>query len=147
MSRNEELPNPGKTVTFLVSVEDVTAKVMADVTDEMSESERNNKIDAVSNKLEKEAKGDTHYEVYVRSFFNSNQYYLFVTETFKDVRLVGAPPQALGKFGGDTDNWMWPRHTNDFAMFRVYADTDGKTGIVFQKIMCLINQNISFQFL
>src|SRR5210317_1541351 len=78
MSRDEELPNPGKTVTFLVSVEDVTAKVMADITDEMSETERNNKINSVSNQLENEAKGNTHYEVYVRSFFNSNQYYLFV---------------------------------------------------------------------
>jgi len=126
MSRDKELPNPGKTVTFLISVEDVTEKVMAEITDGMSEKERNNKINSVSNKLEREAKGNTHHEVYVRGFFNSNQYYLFVTETFKDVRLVGAPPQALGKFGGDTDNWMWPRHTNDFAMFRVYAGPDGK---------------------
>jgi len=126
MSRDEELPNPGKTITFLVRVENVTTKVLADVTDEMSEKERNKIINTASNKLEKEAKGDTHYEVYVRSFFNSNQFYLFVTETFKDVRLVGAPPQALGKFGGDTDNWMWPRHTNDFAMLRVYAGPDGK---------------------
>ena len=126
MSRDEELPNPGKTVTFLVSVEDVTEKVLADVTDDMSEDERNKGIDKVSYELEKEAKGDTHYEVYVRSFFNSNKYYLFVVETFKDIRLVGAPPQALGKFGGDTDNWMWPRHTNDFSMFRVYSGVDGK---------------------
>ncbi len=124
-SKDEELPNPGKTVTFLISVEDVTAKVLADVTDEMSESERNNKIDQVVRQLEREAKGDSHYEVYIRDFFKANQYFLFVTETFKDVRLVGAPPQALGKFGGDTDNWMWPRHTNDFSMFRVYCAPDG----------------------
>ncbi|KJF42803.1 peptidase S46 [Draconibacterium sediminis] len=124
-SKEEELPNPGKTVTFLISVEDVTAKVLADITDEMSESERNNKIDQVVRQLEKEAKGDSHYEVYIRDFFKANQYFLFVTETFKDVRLVGAPPQALGKFGGDTDNWMWPRHTNDFSMFRVYCAPDG----------------------
>ncbi|WP_394706689.1 S46 family peptidase [uncultured Draconibacterium sp.] len=124
-SKEEELPNPGKTVTFLISVEDVTAKVLADVTDEMSESERNNKIDQVVRQLEREAKGDSHYEVYIRDFFKANQYFLFVTETFKDVRLVGAPPQALGKFGGDTDNWMWPRHTNDFSMFRVYCAPDG----------------------
>jgi len=125
MSRDEELPNPGKTVTFLLSVEDVTGKVLAEVTDEMSESERNKKIDEVTHRLEKEAKGDTHHEVYIRNFFNANQYFLFVTETFKDIRLVGAPPQALGKFGGDTDNWMWPRHTNDFSMFRVYCAPDG----------------------
>ncbi|WP_303923170.1 S46 family peptidase [Draconibacterium sediminis] len=124
-SKEEELPNPGKTVTFLISVEDVTAKVLADITDEMSESERNNKIDQVVRQLEREAKGDSHYEVYIRDFFKANQYFLFVTETFKDVRLVGAPPQALGKFGGDTDNWMWPRHTNDFSMFRVYCAPDG----------------------
>ena len=126
MSREEELPNPGKTVSFLISIEDVTDKVLADVSGEMSFSERNAKINEVSEKLGKDAKGETHYETYVRSFFNDNKYYLFVVETFRDVRLVGAPPQALGKFGGDTDNWMWPRHTNDFSMFRVYCGPDGK---------------------
>ncbi|MDD4754854.1 MAG: S46 family peptidase [Prolixibacteraceae bacterium] len=126
MSYEEELPNPGKTVSFLVSIEDVTDKVLAEVTDDMSEEERSKKIYTVANELEKEAKKDTHYETFVRSFFNSNQYHLFVTETFSDVRLVGAPPQALGKFGGDTDNWMWPRHTNDFSIFRVYSGPDGK---------------------
>ena len=126
MSRDEELPNPGKTVSFLVRVEDVTDKVLADVTDEMNESQRSEKIDVVSSQLEREARKDTHYESYVRSFFNSNKYYLFVLETFRDIRLVGAPPQALGKFGGDTDNWMWPRHTNDFSIFRVYCSPDGK---------------------
>ncbi len=125
MSKDEELPNPGKTVTFLLSVEDVTAKVLANVTDDMSEGERAQKIDEATRQLEREAKGDTHYEVYIRDFFNANQYFLFVTETFKDIRLVGAPPQALGKFGGDTDNWMWPRHTNDFSMFRIYCAPDG----------------------
>jgi len=126
MTRDAELPNPGKTVSFLVRIEDVTDKVLANVTDNMSEEERRNEIRSVTSKLENEAKGDTHYETYVRNFFNSNQYFLFVTETFRDIRLVGAPPQALGKFGGDTDNWMWPRHTSDFAMFRVYAGPDGK---------------------
>ncbi len=125
MSRDEELPNPGKSVSFLINVEDVTDKVLADVTDDMNEEARAGKIDEVSAQLEKEAKGDTHYETYVRNFFNDNKYYLFVMETFKDVRLVGAPPQAMGKFGGDTDNWMWPRHTNDFSMFRVYCAPDG----------------------
>lgn len=126
MSKDEELPNPGKTVSFLIRVEDVTAKVMAGVTENMSDEEVEKAISKVSNELEKEAKGDTHYETYVRSFFNSNRYFLFVMETFKDIRLVGAPPQALGKFGGDTDNWMWPRHTNDFSMFRIYCGPDGK---------------------
>ena len=126
MSYEEELPNPGKTVSLLVRIEDVTDKVLAGVTDEMSEEERSKNIYSAANELEKEAKKDTHYETFVRSFFNSNQYHLFVTETFMDVRLVGAPPQALGKFGGDTDNWMWPRHTNDFSLFRVYTGPDGK---------------------
>jgi hypothetical protein len=107
-------------------VEDVTDQVLKGVTNEMTEKERTDLITSASNRIESEAKGDTHYETYVRSFFNSNRYYLFVTETFRDVRLVGAPPQALGKFGGDTDNWMWPRHTADFSMFRVYSGPDGK---------------------
>ena len=126
MSRKEELPNPGKTVTFLISIEDVTSQVLADVTDDMSNDERNRIVRKASSELENKAKDDTHYETYVRSFFSSNQYFLFLVETFKDIRLVGAPPQALGKFGGDTDNWMWPRHTNDFSMFRVYCGPDGK---------------------
>jgi len=126
MSRDEELPNPGKTATFLIRMEDVTDKVLANVTNNMSDNERSNKINEVANQLEREAKGNSHYEVFVKDFFNGNQYFLFVTETFKDIRLVGAPPQALGKFGGDTDNWMWPRHTNDFSMFRVYCGPDGK---------------------
>lgn len=126
MTREEELPNPGKSVSFLVRIEDVTPKVLSELTDEMTEEERNEKIDSITRVLENEAKGDTHYETYVRSFFNSNQFHLFVTETFNDVRLVGAPPQALGKFGGDTDNWMWPRHTADFSLFRVYSGPDGK---------------------
>jgi hypothetical protein len=126
MNREEELPNPGKSVSFLVRVEDVTGKVLAELTDDMTEEERNREINSVTRDLEKGAKGDTHYETYVRSFFNANQFHLFVVETFNDVRLVGAPPQALGKFGGDTDNWMWPRHTADFALFRVYSGPDGK---------------------
>jgi hypothetical protein len=126
MSRDEELPNPGKTVSFLISVEDVTDQVLADVTDATNNEERAKIVRKVSSKLENDAKGNTHYETYVRSFFSSNKYYLFVVETFKDIRLVGAPPQALGKFGGDTDNWMWPRHTNDFALFRIYSGPDGK---------------------
>jgi hypothetical protein len=126
MSLEDELPNPGKKVRFLISIEDVTSKVLADVTDDMDEDERNRIISDVSSELERKAKGNTHYETFVKSFFSSNQFFLFVVETFRDIRLVGAPPQALGKFGGDTDNWMWPRHTNDFAMFRIYCGPDGK---------------------
>jgi hypothetical protein len=126
MTREEELPNPGKSVSFLIRIEDVTHKVLSEITDDLTEEERSSKIYNVTRELEREAKGNTHYETYVRSFFNSNEFHLFVVETFNDVRLVGAPPQALGKFGGDTDNWMWPRHTADFTLMRVYSGPDGK---------------------
>ncbi|MCL1821215.1 MAG: S46 family peptidase [Prolixibacteraceae bacterium] len=124
--KSDELPNEQKIARFLIRIEDVTEKVLAGVNDNMSFGERQEAISQVSRKLERDEKGDTHYDVQVRSFFESNQYFLFVYETFRDVRLVGAPPQALGKFGGDTDNWSWPRHTADFAIYRVYSGPDGK---------------------
>ena len=126
LKREDELVNPGKTVTFLIRMEDVTDQVLAGVTDNMDDRARMAKVREVSSKIEKDAKGESAYETRVRSFFESNRYYLFVTETFKDIRLVGTPPQSLGKFGGETDNWMWPRHTCDFSMFRVYCAPDGK---------------------
>jgi len=126
MKREEELSNPGKTVTFLISMEDVTDKVLKEVADSMDENTRLAKIREAGAKIEKEAKGETGYETRVRSLFESNKYFLFVSQTFKDIRLVGAPPQSIGKFGGETDNWMWPRHTGDFSMFRVYCGPDGK---------------------
>jgi hypothetical protein len=125
-SLEEELPNPGKTVTFLVRMEDVSDRVNAELKDEMSENERNATIRKISEVIQKEAVGDTHYDAQVRSFFKGNNFYLFVYETFTDIRLVGAPPSSIGKFGGDTDNWMWPRHTGDFSLFRIYCDKDGK---------------------
>ncbi len=124
-SMKEELPNPGKSVTFLVRMEDVSDKVNAALNDKMSEEEREMTIRKISQQIEKEAIGDTHYEAQVRSLFKGNNFYLFVYETFLDVRLVGAPPSAIGKFGGDTDNWMWPRQTGDFSIFRVYTAPDG----------------------
>jgi hypothetical protein len=124
-SFEDELPNPGLYVTFLNRIEDVTERVLADVTDDMTENERYEKVQAVAEEIEKEAKGETHYKCSVRSFFEGNEYYLFVYEVYKDVRLVGAPPSSIGKFGADTDNWMWPRHTGDFSLFRVYTDKDG----------------------
>lgn len=126
MTREEELPNPGKTVTFLIRMEDVTDQVLKEVTDSMNNSQRMEKILNAVSKIEKEARGNTHYEARVRTLFEANVYYLFVSETFKDIRLVGAPPQSIGKFGGETDNWMWPRHTGDFSMFRIYCSPDGK---------------------
>ncbi|MFY9150660.1 MAG: S46 family peptidase [Prolixibacteraceae bacterium] len=125
-TKEEELPNPGKTASFLIGFEDVTDKIIPELNDDMSSEERNKKVRAISSKLEKEAIGETHYEARVQALYNENKYYLFIYETFRDIRLVGAPPQSMGKFGGDTDNWMWPRHTADFSMFRIYCGKDGK---------------------
>lgn len=125
-TKEEELPNPGKSASFLISFEDVTSKIIPELNDSLTEEERNNKVREISSKIEKEATVDTDYDARVQSLYNDNKYYLFVYETFRDIRLVGAPPQSLGKFGGDTDNWMWPRHTADFSMFRIYCGKDGK---------------------
>ena len=128
MNQKEELPAPGLQVTFIRNIEDVTKQVLKGVKEEMDNKERADKISkntaALKAKLEKknEGKGIT-----IKSFFGGNQYFAFVTEVYKDVRLVGTPPYAVGKFGGETDNWMWPRHTGDFSVFRVYAAPDGKT--------------------
>ncbi|MGC8864369.1 MAG: S46 family peptidase [Bacteroidales bacterium] len=123
MSRQEELPCPGLTVSFLIRMEDVTAEVMTALQPEMNTKQRNAAIDAVSRKIADKATEGTWYKAQVKPFFSGNQFYLLVYETFEDVRLVGAPPSAIGKFGGDTDNWMWPRHTGDFSVFRIYADS------------------------
>ncbi len=126
MSREEELPNPSKIARFLIRAEDVTDQVLAGVTEGMSFADRQKAVAAAMAKVEGEAIANTHYQAQVTSLFESNKYFLFVYETFRDVRLVGAPPQSLGKFGGDTDNWMWPRHTADFSIYRVYCSPDGK---------------------
>src|SRR5690554_3358495 len=126
MSREEELPNEGLKATFLRSMEEVTASVLKGVTSEMTEEQRREVIAANSVALMEEAVAGTHFTARVESFFAGNQYFLFVNEVFDDVRLVGAPPSAIGKFGGDTDNWMWPRHTGDFSVFRVYSDENNK---------------------
>ncbi|MBI9034207.1 MAG: S46 family peptidase [Bacteroidales bacterium] len=124
-SKEEELSNPGLTATFFVNMEDVTEKILGELNPEMNEDERSAKIKEVSVELEKSASKDGRYEAEVRSFFNGNEYYLFLYEVFRDIRLVGAPPSAIGKYGGDTDNWMWPRHTGDFSVFRIYTAPDG----------------------
>ncbi|UQD55119.1 S46 family peptidase [Flavobacterium sp. K5-23] len=122
----EELPNENLTVTFIVKIEDVTTQVLAGVSSLSSEEEKQKKIQenitALSNSLPKES----WQENKIRTFYEGNQYMLFVTETFKDVRLVGAPPTSIGKFGSDTDNWVWPRHTGDFSLFRIYADKNNR---------------------
>ena len=125
-SNDEELPNPGKSATFLIRMEDVTEKVFAGVTEQMGKEEREDTIRKAISTIEKEASADSHYEVNVQSLFNDNKYFLFVSETFRDIRLVACPPESLGRFGGETDNWMWPRHTADFCMFRIYTGPDGK---------------------
>lgn len=124
-TKEEELPNPGKSASFLINFEDVTSKIIPELNDTMTENERSNKVREISSKIQKEATADTHFDARVQPLYNDNKYYLFVYETFRDIRLVGAPPQSMGKFGGDTDNWMWPRHTADFSMFRIYCGKDG----------------------
>jgi hypothetical protein len=126
MTREEELPNPGKTISFLVRMEDVTQAVNAQLNGRMIESERQQIISEISDSLANMAVEGTHYEAHVEEFFGGNNFYLVVYETFLDVRLVGAPPESIGKFGHDTDNWVWPRHTGDFSLFRVYTGPDGK---------------------
>ncbi|NVN93718.1 MAG: S46 family peptidase [Bacteroidetes bacterium] len=126
MKPSEELTNPGLTVTLLIRMEDVTAKVLAVINKKMTEVQRDEAIEKISKEIAKEAVIGTLYAASVKPFYYGNQYYLFVSEVFKDVRLVGAPPSNIGKFGGDTDNWMWPRHTGDFSVFRVYVGKDGK---------------------
>ena len=122
MNRSEELPNPGLTVSFLIRMEDVTDRALKGVGDEMPQAERDSMVKANAAGVIAKATAGTHYEAAVEPFYYGNQYFLFVYEKFRDVRLVAAPPSSIGKFGGDTDNWMWPRHTGDFSMFRIYAD-------------------------
>jgi len=122
----EELPNPGLSVTFLVRMEDVSALSLKGVTNSMSQRVRDSVIQANNRALVKEAIKGTHYAAQVKPFYSGNQFYMFVTEVFTDVRMVGAPPSNIGNFGGDTDNWMWPRHTGDFSMFRIYAGKDNQ---------------------
>jgi hypothetical protein len=122
----EELPNPGLSVTLLISMADVTSKALDGVNASMRESIRDSVIKRNIESIEKKAIEGTHYKSKVKPFYYGNAFYLFITETFNDVRLVGAPPSNIGKFGGDTDNWMWPRHTGDFSVFRIYANKDNE---------------------
>ena len=122
----QELPNPGLTASILVRMEDVTGRVLECLSDDMSEADRAKAVRNVCQRIAQEAVAGTDYEANVKPMFNGNQYFLFVHIIYKDVRLVGAPPSSMGKFGGDTDNWAWPRHTCDFSMFRIYTAPDGK---------------------
>ena len=122
----DEIPNPGLFVTFIVRIEDVSKQVLNGVTTSMSESERQSTVDKNIAELRKNTRKEVYQDSFIRPFFEGNQYYLFVTERYNDVRLVGAPPSSIGNFGKDTDNWMWPRHTGDFSMFRIYAGKDNR---------------------
>jgi len=126
MNKNEELTNKGMVMSIMVRMEDVSKIILPQLNNKMTEFERNEKIRDLSDVLIKDATNGTHYGANVKSMYDGNRFYLFVYETFKDIRLVGAPPSAVGKFGGDTDNWMWPRHTGDFSMFRIYTGPDSK---------------------
>jgi hypothetical protein len=122
----EELPNPGLSVTLLISMADVTGQALNGVNAAMRESVRDSVLKLNIQKIEKESIEGTYYKAKVKPFYYGNEFYLFITETFNDVRLVGAPPSNIGKFGGDTDNWMWPRHTGDFSVFRIYVNKNNE---------------------
>ncbi len=125
MSKAEELPNDGLYVSFLVRMEDKTSDVLGVVTADMDEAARNAAITKKVEELKKDASENGKYTIELKSFFNGNEFYMFVYQQYKDIRLVGAPPASIGKFGGETDNWMWPRHTGDFSIFRIYTAPDG----------------------
>ena len=122
----DELPNPDLEVTFIVRIEDVTTKVLEGVSLLGTELEKQKKIQENISALSKSLPKENWQENKIRTFFEGNQYMLFVTESYPDVRLVGAPPSSIGKFGSDTDNWVWPRHTGDFSLFRIYADKNNR---------------------
>ena len=124
MNKSEELPNPGTVATFIVSMEDVTEQVLNGVKDNMTSKERQSAIDKNLDAVKSGKEVASYDDVMVKPFYKGNQYFLFVTRTYKDVRMVGAPPESIGKFGSDTDNWVWPRHTGDFSLFRIYAGPD-----------------------
>lgn len=124
-NRKEELKPSSLFVRFFVRMDDCSKRILSVVTPGMSEAEREKAINQEIAKIEKENNEGGKYTVSVRPFFQGNEYYYFVYQDYKDVRLVGTPPESLGKFGGDTDNWEWPRHTADFSMFRIYADANG----------------------
>lgn len=125
-SKDQEMHIEDFEVSFLVRIDDVTKQVLANVTDSMSEDERAQAVAAASKTIREEASKDNNFDVEVKEFFYGNEYYLFVYNTYKDIRLVGAPPESVGKYGGDTDNWMWPRHTGDFSLLRIYADKENQ---------------------
>lgn len=126
MDLSEELPNPDLDVTFIVKIEDVTTQAFAGTENLSTEADKQAQIERNIAKIRSDYAKEDWQDTSVRAFFDGNQYMLFLTETYKDIRLVGAPPSSIGKFGSDTDNWVWPRHTGDFALFRIYADKNNR---------------------
>ncbi len=126
MSREEELRNPGLTVTLMKRMEDVTAEVLSGVLISYTQTQRDSVLQINISRIEKYAADTSGYDARIRPFYHGNEFYIIFSETFRDIRLVGAPPSNIGKFGGDTDNWMWPRHTGDFTLFRIYVDENNK---------------------
>lgn len=130
-TRSQELPNPGLTVTFIDKIEDVTAYVKKELEKDKDPNSMNFLSPKYLNNLAKQKVGEKFLksnpgtQVEIQAFFGGNQYFMFTKKIYSDVRLVGAPPSSIGKFGADTDNWMWPRHTGDFSVFRIYADKNG----------------------
>ena len=122
--RRDELPNPGLTATFINEIIDVSKQVLKGVKENMTVSERQSIIDRNINSVKNDIDIESYQSVFIRPFFKGNQYFAFISTTYRDVRLVGAPPESVGKFGADTDNWVWPRHTGDFSLFRIYAGPD-----------------------
>jgi hypothetical protein len=125
-TRKDELKPASLYVRFFVRMDDVSQRILSKVNSSMTEAEREKAINQEIALIEKENNEGGKYTVSVRSFFQGNEFYYFVYQDYKDVRLVGTPPESVGKYGGDTDNWEWPRHTGDFSMFRVYADANGQ---------------------
>ena len=126
MNLDEEIPNEDLYVEFILSIKDITEMMLAGVSDDLSAKEKQTILDKNRSKIEKEVVKEDWQGMKISSFYKGNQYFMFITERFEDVRLVGAPPTSIGKFGSDTDNWVWPRHTGDFSLFRIYADKNNK---------------------
>lgn len=124
--KKQELTNPGLTATFIVDIQDVTEKILQGVSDDMTEENRQEFIKSNTEIISKNVVKQAYQDVMIRPFYKGNKYYQFIIETYRDVRLVGAPPSAIGNFGMDTDNWSWPRHTGDFSLFRIYADQNNR---------------------
>jgi hypothetical protein len=122
----EELPNPGLSVTFIIKIDDVTNIINEAIKHATTESIREKLLQEKIKEIETKVKDSSNYGAMVKSFYGGNQFYLFTTETFTDIRLVGAPPSSIAKYGSDTDNWMWPRHSGDFSLFRIYANKENK---------------------